>query len=200
MSVNDSVPQDKNTLFVTDTVRANLSLDIKDQTYFGRNRCVAATIATLPACATATVTTQVKTTNTAIFELGLSIVPYVSLTATDPLWTVVQIQAGDPNVLAIGSCRRWQLCWDGTSATTVATVRPSNDQVVANFASSAVALAACRWPSLPPQGTVIVGVASIVNLTNVFTPGTTLLGAAGVTTTYRDGPDLNCYEATPVAP
>jgi hypothetical protein len=27
-----------------------------------------------------------------------------------------------------------------------------------------------------------------------------LLGAAGVTATYRDGPDANCFIATPVTP
>lgn len=200
MPISDSIPQDHNAPFAYDTARAYLNLLARDYAYFSRNKALGATVATQPACATATTTTQIKTTNTAIFEVGTSIVPAVSLTATDPLWTVAIIAAGDPNTLAIGSVRRWQLCWDGTSGTTVCTIRPSNDQVIASFATATVALAACRWQTLPPNGTVIIGVASIANITNVFTPGTTLLGASGVTTTYRDGPDQNCYLSSLVTP
>lgn len=200
MSINDTVVADRDSYPVGRSVLQQYNLLQRDIAYFTRNRIASSTIALQPGCATATVTTQIKTVAAAIFELSNSIVPLVSLTATDPLWTVAIIAAGDANTLAIGSVRRWQLCWDGTSGTTVCTVRPSNDQIIASFATSTLALAACRWPNLPPAGTAIVGVASIVNITNVFTPGTTLLGAAGVTTTYRDGPDNNCYTSSLLTP
>lgn len=196
-SVNDSIAQDKNSNFVTDTVRAMVNLQLKDTIYGLLNRPawqVAAAAVAPPVCATGTTTSKVKTTATT--QLFLNGIP-LSLTATDDLWSLV---ADAANTLAIGSVRKYQLLWDGTSATTVVSVAPSNDKVIASFASAAVALAACRWPSLPPIGTAIVGVLSITNITNVFTPGTTLLGAAGVTAAYRDGPDANCFIASVVTP
>ncbi len=195
-SVNDLVSSDKNTNFSTDTVRAELSKIIRDFGYGVLNRPawqVAAAAVAPPVCATGTTTSKVKTTATT--QLYIDGVP-LSLTATDDLWSLV---ADAANTLAIGSVRRYQLLWTGASATTVVSVAPSNDKVIASYADAATALAACRWPSLP-TGKVIVGVLSIVNVTNVFTPGTTLLGAAGVTATYRDGPDGNCFQASPVSP
>lgn len=197
MSVNDSVAQDPNAPFVKDTTRQQYDLLVKDLMKATLDRPawqVAAAAVAPPVCATATVTSKVKTTATT--QLYVNGVP-LSLTATDNLWVLTGDAA---NTLAIGSCRRYQLLWDGTSATTVVSVAPSNDKVVASYLTSALALAACRWPSSPAIGTVIVGVLSIVNATNVFTPGTTLLGAAGVTATYIDGPDANCFQASLVTP
>jgi hypothetical protein len=196
-SINDLIPQDKNTNFTNDTVRAELNKAMKDAVYGYLHRPawqVAAAAVAPPVCDIATTASKVKTTATS--QLFVNGVP-LSLTATDDLWSLV---ADAANVLAVGSVRRYQLCWDGTSATTVVSVRPSNDKVIASYADAATALAACRWPALPPAGTVIVGVLSIVNVTNVFVPGTTLLSAAGVTDTYRDGPDANCFLASPVSP
>lgn len=194
MSVNDSISQDKNSPFVTDTVRAQLDNIIRDNAYEQANHPawqVAAAAVAPPVCATATTTSQVKTTATSQLWVGGVV---KSLTATDNLWTLT---GGN---LAIGSVRRYQLLWDATTATTVVSVAPSNDQVIASFPDATHALAACRWTALPPQNTAIVGVLSIVNVTNAFVPGTTLLGASGVTATYVDGPDANCYTATPVTP
>ena len=146
------------------------------------------------------IATETKTVkSTATTELVVNGV-LMSLTATDPLMVLANVATDDPNTLAIGSVRRWQICWDGTNATTVISIRPSNDKVIADYASAAEALDACRWPSLPPIGTVIVGIVDITNVTNVFTPGTTALSAAGVTDAYHDGPDANCFLATPVTP
>jgi hypothetical protein len=117
-----------------------------------------------------------------------------SLTATDDLWTLTGAN------LAAGSVRRYLMLWDGASATTVVSVLASNDQVVASYASSAAALAACRFPKLPPAGTVIVGIISIVNLTNAFIPATTALTATGVTTTYLDGLDDSVFLSQQVTP
>lgn len=201
MSVNDTQTNDPNAQYgPIGTIIAQINAAVRELAYWRLHRPswqVAAAAVAPPVLATATVTTQVKSTATT--ELMVNGV-LKSLTATDPLLLTANIAAGDPNVLAIGSVRRWQVCWDGASATTVITCRPSNDKVIANYASAALALAACRWPSLPPLGTVIVGVVDITNITNVFTPGTTLLGAAGVTAAYRDGPDANCGITSLIAP
>lgn len=183
MSVLDSAAISKNENPATLATQAMLNSAIKDYNYMLFNRPawqVAAAAVAPPVCATATVTSQVKTTATT--QLYLNGIPK-SLTATDNLWTLT---GGN---LAIGSVRSYLLLWDGTSATTVVSVQASNDLVIANFASATVAIAALRWSSLPPTGTGIVGIVNIANVTNLFTPGTTLLGAAGVTATYVDGID-----------
>lgn len=200
MSINDTIAQDKDTYSTRDTVRQQYDNLMRDVAYQFLNRPawqVAAAAVAPPVLATATVTTQVKSTATT--QLFVNGVP-LSLTATDPLLLAATFATSDPNTLAIGAVRRWQICWDGTNATTVITARPSNTLLIANYASATVALAACRWPNLPPAGTVIVGILSVANITNVFTPGTTLLGAAGVTATYVDGPDANCMLASLVSP
>lgn len=201
MSVNDTVSNDPNAQYgPIGTIIAQINAAVRELAYWRLHRPswqVAAAAVAPPVLAPATVTTQVKSTATT--ELYVNGV-VKSLTATDPLLLAANIALGDPNTLAIGSVRRWQVCWDATNATTVVTCRPSNDKVIASYASSAAALAACRWPSLPPLGTVIVGLVNIVNITNVFTPGTTLLGAAGVTATFEDGPTANCGIASLISP
>lgn len=201
-SVNDSITNDKNqNLAPVETIRAQLSLLLKDVAYSVANRPawqVAAAAVAPPVCARATTASQVKTTATT--QLFIDGVP-LSLTGTDNLWTLT---GGN---LAAGSVRKYLLLWDGTTATTVVSVLASNDIVIANspLGTAASALAQCRFPSLPPKNAgggsnVIVGVANIVNLTNPFIPGTTLLSAAGVTDTYRDGPDVNVLQASLVTP
>lgn len=197
MSNLDTIVQDKSFNAVTDSVRQQYNLLVADSAYFNNNRLVAATIATLPGCARGTTASKAKTVATTIVLVGTSIVPYVSLTATDDLWALTSDAA---NTLAAGFCRRYQLCWDGTSGTTVVSVRPSNDQSIATLGTAALALAACRWPSLPPNGTVIIGILSIANTTNAFIPATTLLSATGVTDTYRDGADAACRMASIISP
>lgn len=192
MSVLDSAAINKNENPVWLSIQAMVNQAVKDQQYFVLNRPawqVAAAAVAPPVCATATVTSKAKTTATT--QLYVAGVP-LSLTATDNLWDLTPDAA---NILAAGSVRRYLLCWSGASATTVMSVIPSGDKVTASFASVAVAIAACRWPSLPPTGIAIVGILSISNVTNPFIPGTTLLGAAGVTATYVDGFD----GAVPVA-
>jgi hypothetical protein len=205
MSVNDTVAQDKSGPFALDSTRQQLDNAIRDLAYGYLNRPawqVAAAAVAPPVCATATVTSQVKTTATT--QMYIDGVP-LSLTATDNLWTNAIFLAANAVSLAAGSVRRYMLLWDGSSATTVVSMYSSNDQVIANFTTSALALAACRWPGpIPKNATggsnVVVGVLSIVNVTNPFVPGTTLLGAAGVTATYRDGPDANCLSASLLSP
>ena len=197
MSVRDSAAIDKNNNPVLIGALANLNKVVQDLSYFVFNRPawqVAAAAVAPPVCATGTTTSKVKTTATT--QLFLNGVPK-SLTATDDLWALTSDAA---NTLAAGSVRRYLLLWDGASATTTVSVQPSNDQVIASYASSTVALAACRWSSLPPTGTAIVGILSIVNRTNAFIPATRLLGAAGVTATYVDGPDQGVPLASLLTP
>lgn len=185
-----------------DNIRAQVNNIIKDAMYAVLNRPawqVAAAAVAPPVCATGTTTSKVKTTATTQCVIDGVL---ISLTATDDLWSLV---ADAANTLAIGYCRRYQLLWDGASGTTTVSVAASNDKSIAALGSAALALAACRWPGLPAKSAagnsqVIVGVLSIANVTNIFTPGTTLLGAAGVTATYRDGPDAACFIATPITP
>lgn len=189
-----TVAADKDTYPASQSTRVQLNKAIADMYYFIFNRPawqVAALAVAPPVVATGTTTSKVKTTATT--QMFLNGIPK-SLTATDDLWTLT---GGN---LAIGAVRKYLLLWDGTSGTTVVSVLASDDKVIANFADSAAALAACRFPSLPALGTGIVGVLSIVNITNAFVPGTTLLGAAGVTATYRDGPDDVAMSAAQVTP
>lgn len=199
-SINDTVAQNRDSNFVSDTVRAQLNAIIRDAMYAVFHRPawqVAANAVAPPVLAIATETKTVKSTATT--ELVVNGV-LKSLSATDPLMVLANVATDDPNTLAAGYVRRWQICWDGTNATTVISIRPSNDKAIADYASAAEALDACRWSSLPATGTVIVGLVDITNVTNPFIPGTTALSAAGVTDAYHDGPDANCFIATPVTP
>lgn len=152
---------------------------------------VAAAAVAPPVCARGTTASKVKTTATTQLRLNGVL---KSLTATDDLWTL------NGSTLAAGSVRRYLLLWDGTSATTVVSVLASDDRVIASYGSAALALAACRFPSLPAGGTGIVGILSIANTTNPFIPATTLLSATGVTDTYIDGYDDSVFRSAVVLP
>jgi hypothetical protein len=203
-SILDTTPAGSGANPPWDVIRAELNKVIADFAYAALNKPrwqVAAAAVAPPVCATGGTTSKVKTTATTQCEIDGVL---ISLTGTDDLWVLT---ADAANTLAIGYCRRYQLLWDGASGTTTVSVKASNDKSIAASAlgTAASALAACRWPGLPAKSAagnsqVIVGVLSIANVTNVFIPGTTLLGAAGVTATYRDGPDAACFEATPVTP
>ena len=201
MSSSDKVSQttSQNPSPALDQVRVAVNAIIQDAIYAILNRPawqVSTAAVAPPLCATATVTSQVKTTNTTqLFVNGV----VLSLSATDPLWTNAILLAANAANLAAGSVRRYLLLWDGTSSTTVMSCLSSND-VVIGAGTAAAALLACRFPSNPPVTKAIVGILNIVNLTNPFIPGTTLLGATGVTATYVDGPDINSFQASITTP
>lgn len=201
MSLNDRASQTTSQQVasaVTDLVRVNLNALIQDAIWGLLNRPawnVSTAAVAPPVCNTATVTSQVKTTaTTQLYVNGV----VTSLTATDPLWTLT---GGN---LAAGFVRKYLLLWDATTATTVATVLQClTDQPIVTTAAAALAL--CRFPGSPPVNALgiapaVVGVLSITNLTNPFIPGTTLLGATGVTAAYRDGPDVNSFIASITTP
>ena len=120
------------------------------------------------AVATATVTSQAKTvTNPTPFVVDGQI---LSLAASDNFWTLTG------GVQAISSWNKWLLLVNAAGAASVAIGTP------------AATLAAVVLPAIPASKAVF-GVLNVVNATNPFIPGTTLLGAAGVTATYTQGLD-----------
>ena len=192
MPSQDNVTQNNDDNFTTDTLRIQYNKLETFVEWMRLNRPawqVATAAVAPPVVARAGTASKVKTTATTQMFVGGIV---LSLTATDNLWTLT---GGN---LAAGSVRRYLLLWDGTSATTVVSVQQcSADQVIANFANSAAALAACRFNQVP-AGLAVVGILSIVNLTNAFVPGTTLLSATGVTDTYVDGDDNSLMPASTV--
>lgn len=125
--------------------------------------------------ATATVTSQVKTVNTLTYLINGV---FKSKVATDNFWTLT----GTAVTAAVGGATMfWALCINAAGAASVV-------QGPTNQGSTTV------WTPGPANllaADVCVAAMCKVSLTagTVFTPGTTLLAAAGVTTTYVDGLD-----------
>jgi len=129
--------------------------------------------------ATATTTSKVKTANTLTYLINGA---FKSKGATDNFWTLTgsAVTAG-----AGGATMHWALCIDGSGAASVV-------QGPTNQGSTTV------WTPAPanllPADLCIAGIVKVsLTATTVFTPGTTLLGAAGVTTTYVDGMDATLW-------
>jgi hypothetical protein len=120
--------------------------------------------------ATGTTTSKVKTTNQTDFFVNGSV---FRKAATDDFWTLTGA------VLAISSWRKYLLCVDNTGAASV----------VQSTTDSTVSAAAVQLPALPANKCVFGVLTVATNGATTFTPGTTLLGAAGITATYVDGLD-----------
>lgn len=159
---------DHNSKPARDSVRQQLNRLISCFYYFLMNGVLSTTVATLPLVATATVTSKVKTTNATVLKnSGVA----NAVAATDNAWTLTG------TTFAAGLFRRYLLLVDAADAFTV------------QASSDAATAALCLWNNLPADGLAIAGILTIQNATNPFIPGTTLLGAAGVTATYIDGYD-----------
>ena len=141
-------------------------------------------------CATATVTSQVKTVNTATYLINGV---FKSKGATDPLWTLGS--AISNTLVAVASWQKYLLLLDATgtatvqeglqSVTSAATVLWTN---VSNLSAYAPLL------SILNAGKAVIGTLTVAtDATHTFTPGTTLLGAAGITATFIDGLDQSIY-------
>lgn len=171
MPVTDSNAQGQGEYFARDLVRQELNKLMQAHTYYLLNGLASTTIATTPAVAIATTASKVKTTNaTVLRNAGV----LNALAASDDFWTLTG------GVLAVSSFRRYLLLCD---ASDTATVLASDDATTA---------AACRWVSLPDNGVAIVGILTVAtDASTTFTPGTTLLSAAGITDTYVDGVDIS---------
>lgn len=131
--------------------------------------------------ATATVTSQVKTVNTLTYLINGV---FKSKGATDNFWTLT----GTAVTAGVGGATMfWALCINAAGAASVV-------QGPTNQGSTTV------WTPGPANllaADVCVAAMCKVSLTagTAFTPGTTLLGAAGVTTTYVDGLDGTLWGA-----
>lgn len=127
-----------------------------------------------------TTASKVKTvTNPVAFIVDGQI---LSKAATDDFWTLTGA------TFAAGLANKWVLLVDSVGAASVAVGTP------------AATAAAVVLPAIPASKAVF-GVLTVVNATNPFIPGTTLLSAAGVTDTYVQGMDpLHTIGSSVVSP
>lgn len=138
---------------------------------------------TAAGCATATVTSQVKTVATLTFQINGA---FKTKGATDNFWTLTG------STVPAASFQKWALLIDASGAATVqpatannvsaATVSWGNVSGVSDYGA---------FLSVTAGGTkCVAGILTVAtDATHTFIPGTTLLGAAGITATYIDGVD-----------
>lgn len=133
------------------------------------------------AVAIATVTTQVKTTATAVYQIsGI----FKTKAATDNFWTVAILQAATGfAAIAAGSGAMFLFMIDAAGVATV---------IQGPVAVGAV-------PAVPsdsiPEDRCIVGTCKVLCGTAGFTPGTTAWNAANITFTFADGYDASLVGA-----
>lgn len=118
--------------------------------------------------ATGTTTSKVKTANQVDFFINGSV---FRKAATDDFWTLTG------STVAISSFQKWLLCVDSSGAASV---------VIGTAASTAAGVV---LPALPANKSVFGVLTVATDASHTFIPGTTLLGAAGITATYVDGLD-----------
>jgi hypothetical protein len=142
-----------------------------------------------PAVATATVTSQVKTTAASQYSVGGRI---FTKGATDNFWTL----AG--TTVALNSWQKYLLCVDDAGVATVVEGTQSTVSAAGvtwgNVSPAAKAFNQNPWAPLITvlsASRCIFGVLTVATTTGTFIPGTTLLGAAGITATFIDGIDAS---------
>lgn len=173
-ALRTSVTQDRSTPPGWETGREQHNKLIADFYYVHRNR--SGTVA--PVCARGTTATKAKTTNATTFIAGG--LP-IAKGATDDFWTLTG------GVLAISSFRKYRLMIDTAGAASV------------GASSDAATAAACDFAARPADGVAIVGVLTVAtDGATTFTPATTALNAAGITSTFIDGSDGLEILAAPV--
>lgn len=132
--------------------------------------------------ATATVTSQVKIVNTLTFLINGK---FFSKAATDNFWTL------SGTTVAISSWQKYLLLIDASGVMSIQEGLQSNVSAAAVGWTNVTSLSA--WApllSVLNAGKAIVGVLTVATSSAAtFVPGTTLLGAAGITATYQDGVD-----------
>jgi hypothetical protein len=132
--------------------------------------------------ATATVTSQVKTVNTLTYTIFGK---FFSKAGTDNFWTL------SGAVVQKSSFQKYLLLIDSAGAASVQ-----------EGVQSTISAAKVAWTNVNRQsdvgaliavlnaGKAIAGILTVAtDAVTTFTPGTTLLGAAGITATYQDGDD-----------
>lgn len=160
---------DNNSRPTRDTLRQQFNLLASTVYYFLLNGILSTTTATLPVCAMAGTKSKCKTTQaTVVQNAGVA----NAVGATDNAWTLTGAD------LAISKFRRYLLLVDSADAFTV---QASTDAATA---------ALCLFNALPAAGLAICGILTVAtDASHTFTPGTTLLDAAGITATFIDGID-----------
>lgn len=150
--------------------------------YFGNN-CAYADCG----AATAATTSKVKTTATLPFTVGGKL---FSLGATDNFWTLAGV------VVAVGSFQKYALMVDDAGVATVQEATQASTAALVNWqnvTAQAKANPQNAWAPIIAMLAASRCVAAILTVatdaTHTFTPGTTLLGAAGITATYSGGID-----------
>lgn len=141
-----------------------------------------------PQIATATVTSKAKTVAAVDFVVGGQL---FNKAATDNFWTL----AG--TTVAISSWQKYLLCVDDAGTATVVECTQSTLSAAAvgfgNIAAQAKAQPINPWSpiiTVLAASRCIFGVLTVAtDSTHTFIPGTTLLGAAGITATFIDGID-----------
>lgn len=136
--------------------------------------------------ATATVTSKVKTANTITGTINGAY--FTGIVAADPMWTLGV--TGSNTLVAASRFQKYALLLDAAGTATV------------QEATQATTAAGVIWTNvsnLSPWAPflTIVGSTKLVaatltiatDATHTFTPGTTLLGATGITATFADGID-----------
>jgi|SRR5215471_4687360 len=136
---------------------------------------------TAAGCATATTTSKVKTANTLNYTVKGQL---YTKAATDNFWTPAGLNVGpslfQKYLLLIDTAGAASV-QEATPAATAALVGWTNVSQISRFAPI---IAVCG------DTKAIVGVLTVAtNASTTYTPGTTLLGAAGITATYIDGMD-----------
>ncbi len=125
-------------------------------------------VLTAAAVATGTTTSKVKTVATATFTIDGT---FKTKAATDDLWTL------SGTVVAASMFQKYLLLLNAAGTASI------QEGIQASAAAGVV------FNTLP-DAKAIIGIATVAtDSSTTFTPGTTLLGAAGITTTYVDGFD-----------
>jgi hypothetical protein len=134
--------------------------------------------------ATATVTSQAKIVNTLNYTINGA---FKTKAATDNFWTL------SGTTVATGLTQKYALLIDAAGA---ASVQEATQALTAATVGWANVSSVGPWApllSILNASKAVAGVLTVVTVTNPFIPGTTLLGAAGVTATYQDGIDPTLF-------
>jgi hypothetical protein len=128
---------------------------------------------------TATTTSKAKLVNTVTFMVDG--VWRTAVTATDNFWVL------SGTTVPVGSCCIFLLCLTSAGAAAVVQSSISATLATCNFKTTGGST------TFPFDSLAVVATLSITagSTSSGFVPGTTLLGATGITATFADGPGLN---------
>lgn len=135
--------------------------------------------------AIATTKSKVQIVNTVVYLIdGV----FKSKGATDNFWVLPVTP-----VLTAGQVQKWQLCLNAAGTTVVVAGVPATTAAGVTFADVTGADGNV-YPS-PGPSLAVVSILQVTVNSSTFTPATTLLDAATITTTYTDGYSATLYGA-----